>query len=485
MSNTLVRLTTQDPDAVFDGDLYQDLVIPAKSSIALQNLTIIQAEGSIIVDNQNDEIEFSIYATKIFKVPLINKKYNKTNLPDLFDDINLKMNSVIVSDDAVQKLKGKYNGSEYLMSMDSLNYVQLQYKRSNYYEPRDIVPSCELSNLLREGTVNNGTYTRNGGTQDDDTSWMFSSTPFVMGAGSLKMKISNLDATKQTTGVEIIFGLSETNPDTLKPNIDITTIKYGVVITDVGTNIKYVKDGVATGINRQSSNNYYYTMELYDGKIHVCVYNTQQNFQQYILTEPYIYGKKLYPIIIFKKTGPNLTKANQAVVSKIRWMANSFYSSSISQENMIDEDENLNANIPIINGGNSTMTFKFSGDSLAEFLGFVQSDYTLPTTGNRFNIEAPNKNQSSFQPQSIVVELLSLPLKSYDTTSHSRKSILTVIPNLQYASDRLVYESPYPLYIALDNDKEMLIRNIKARILNSDLSQLSLEGEATMTLLFK
>jgi len=484
MSNTLVRLTTQDPDAVFDGDLYQDLVIPAKSSIALQNLTISQAEGSIIVDNQNDEIEFSLYTNKTFTVPLKNKTYNRLNLPELFDDINQKMNSALVSDEVNLPIKQKYNGSEYFTSINSQGYSQIRYRKSNYYEPRDNVSSCETLNVNRDGAINAGKYTRNGGVQDDNLSWMFSSTPFVMGAGSLKLKITNLAAAKQTSGVEIIFGLSETNPDTIKSTIDITMIKYGVVITGVGAKIKSVFNGVATDSPKNNANNYSYTMELFEGEMRVGVYDAAEFWDSWILQQPYIYGKKLYPIIIFKKTGPNLTKANQAVVSKVNWMANSFYSSSISQQNIIDNEE-LGGDIPNMSGGNSTMTFKFSGDSLAEFLGFLQSDYTLPKTGNSFDIIAPETNSSTFQPQSVIVELLSLPLKSYDTTSHSRKSILAVIPNLPYIANRLVYEATNPLYIALDNDKEILIRNVKARILNSDLSQLSLEGYATMTLLFK
>ena len=488
MSNTLVRLTTQDPDAVFDGDLYQDLVIPAKSSIALQNLTISQAEGSIIVDNQNDEIEFSIYATKIFKASLKNTTYNKVNLPELFDDINLKMNSLLVSDNLAEPLSRKYNGSEYFTSLNSQGYTDIRYRKSTYYEPRDTEPSCETQNVNRDGAIGNGTYTRNGGTQGDDLSWMFSTTPFVMGSGSLSLYITNLDDTIQTQGVEIIFGLSETNPDTIKTTIDITMIKYGIVITGENQLLKSIYQGVATDSTEVSGTNNYMTLELFEGKMNVGVYDDAKNRYQYILSEPYVYGKKLYPIIIFKQTADDLTKANQVVVSKINWMGNSFYKSSVS--NIVENsneilDANLNANIPTMAGGNSTMTFKFSGNSLAEFLGFVQSDYTLPTTGNTFDIVAPEKNESTFQPQSIIIELLNLPLKSFDTTAHSRKSILAVIPNLQFLTDKLVYEAPYPLYIALDNDKEMLIRNVKARILNSDLSQLSLEGDAMMTLLFK
>jgi hypothetical protein len=48
-----------------------------------------------------------------------------------------------------------------------------------------------------------------------------------------------------------------------------------------------------------------------------------------------------------------------------------------------------------------------------------------------------------------------------------------------------LYEAPYPLYVAMDNDHEILLRNIKARILNSDLSTLELDGDATMTVLIK
>jgi len=493
MSNTLVRLATQDPDAVFDGDLYEDLVIPPKSSIALQNLTIVQKEKSIIIDNGNDEIDIEIYKGEVLKASLSNKTYYGSNFNDLLEDINRAINSVIVSKDVLQPLFRKYNGSEFIIIQNTLGLSEIQYRKSVPYMPNPTDTDVEQQNTSY-ATASGGTYGRSGGTDGDDDSWFFSSTPFVMGAGSMQFRVRRLldiVTNPNQANVKIVIGFSSINPDIMKNNIDYTKIQYGIIINPLGSFVQLIINGIIQNTVFPSTNNYYYAFNLYEGKMHADVYNTSRNFTENLFTEDYTYGNKLYPIMIFNNVGVAPNAPNTEVnITNVIFLKNQFYkkSSSLNQisSNVVDDElGNIGANIPTKLTDNTDMSITFKGTSLSDFLGYVKSQYELLNISSSFDLSSTNKIKMSFKPISIVVESLSLPLKSYDTTSHSRKSILAVIPNLQNLNNRLVYNAPYPLYIALDNDKEMLIRNFKARILNSDLTQLSLEGNATMTLLLK
>jgi hypothetical protein len=192
MSNTLIRLTTTNPDSIFDGDLYEDLVVAPKSSIALQNLTIVQGEGEIAIDSQNDTIDFKIYApdNQLKTATLTHGVYKDSSLAALFDDINRAMNVELV--DPVNKpLRGKYNGSEWNINQTLEKRVQVQYRKARYYTPNfNIEPDC-VGQYVEYGGVNQS-YFPNGGTDGTDDSYFFSRTPFVMGSGSIIATLADL-----------------------------------------------------------------------------------------------------------------------------------------------------------------------------------------------------------------------------------------------------------------------------------------------------
>ena len=90
---------------------------------------------------------------------------------------------------------------------------------------------------------------------------------------------------------------------------------------------------------------------------------------------------------------------------------------------------------------------------------------------------------------SFVVEMLSLELDSYNSIdtptekSGGRRSILATVPKTEGDNGTIIYEVNYPTFIDIRNKNPVAIRNIRARILKSDLTTLRITGTATMTLL--
>ena len=96
-------------------------------------------------------------------------------------------------------------------------------------------------------------------------------------------------------------------------------------------------------------------------------------------------------------------------------------------------------------------------------------------------------------PENFVVELLTLPLDSYDgqelladgsvNGAGQRKSILATIPQDRDENGVLRHETGDPYFIDLNNLEPILLRNIFLRLLDNDLDQVPMNGKGCITLL--
>jgi hypothetical protein len=83
---------------------------------------------------------------------------------------------------------------------------------------------------------------------------------------------------------------------------------------------------------------------------------------------------------------------------------------------------------------------------------------------------------------SFVVQLLSLKIDSYDGLTGGRENVLAVIPESDNAA-RLLYTPPYPLFLDLNNNKPLSIRNFSARVLRNDFSEVETVGLSVLTVI--
>lgn len=132
----------------------------------------------------------------------------------------------------------------------------------------------------------------------------------------------------------------------------------------------------------------------------------------------------------------------------------------------------------------SIHTLAFSSMTLPNFLGYrLQTYSTAAINPARFKADAMFDITDT--ADSFVVELLSLELDSYNSVgvSGGRRSILATVPKTEGVDGTIVYEVNYPTFIDIRNKNPVAIRNIRARILKSDMSSMIISGTATMTLL--
>jgi len=80
--------------------------------------------------------------------------------------------------------------------------------------------------------------------------------------------------------------------------------------------------------------------------------------------------------------------------------------------------------------------------------------------------------------------MLNIGLDSYDGELQSRVSYLSVIPK-DDRENSIIYDAPYPIFIDINNYQPLTVRNIKCRLLNNDLSAVTMVGVGTIVILLK
>jgi len=107
-------------------------------------------------------------------------------------------------------------------------------------------------------------------------------------------------------------------------------------------------------------------------------------------------------------------------------------------------------------------------------LGFIFQPTVEYLANNAFN--------TAMVADAFLIEMLNLSLDSYDGLKGQRKNILAVVP----ATDKdgvVLYEPSNLNLIDLDNKEGINLRNIKARVVNTDYSPFKMKGTATLTIL--
>ena len=84
-----------------------------------------------------------------------------------------------------------------------------------------------------------------------------------------------------------------------------------------------------------------------------------------------------------------------------------------------------------------------------------------------------------------VVELLNLPIDSYDSFNGGQRRDILATVVAKDDSDDIVYNAGFPVWLNLHNSRRITLRNITFRIVNTDYSALESSGIPNATLLIR
>lgn len=493
----LVRLTTTSRDATFSNAL-PELSIEPNSQIALLNASFDTETEGVIVDETNNTIKLAVNGENNVKSVVLNSNtYNETNFGDLIN------NFIETGNNQLSYNNNADIGVEMRCIVNKENKIELGHKVSNFLSEstkNNNITKVEVNELSRTNT--NTTLVSALASPSGNQSFFYLKESIARGTGQVSLRTLQLDASGGAVGDDgFIFGLTTVDMTTYTgATFDPSQFKIAVkceadsfpirVAVDGGafsaTSVDSNPTGSADPVNRDIM-----SLRVSGGVLQVVAHQSDGSGGQIdtvLATAPYGTKTNLFPVVIFNGAS-NITK-----IDKLKYYLSPYGNITSSG----DEVEELGAAIKPASRAGATLTNNFieftdqaqafQSLDVARFFGFTQA--TFPETGftlsRDFVITAQNQFDATNLSDAYLIELLNIPLTSYDGEVGRKRSILSVIPQTNNNSNGLIlYEASTPIFLDIDNNSPMLLRNIEARILKNDNSRLLLRGLASITLLIR
>jgi hypothetical protein len=485
----LIRLTTTDDEANFDTVFHDDLTLKKDGQVALQNVAIHTKSQDVEINASNNTIKYQNTSIGERQIQLTHAEYDDSNFESLFRDIEDRLNDdceyVFDSNTRILGVEWKAH-----IPQDNSKF-HLLYKRGAQITGDE---NSTLNEIQLDTTSGTNLYL----TADDEppardvdfTFGRFTKKFIARGCGLTQTHIYalNQSGTPATDYTEngMILGLTTTDLSNYSPdNFDLSLITYGIWATvDITDNRQYhtIINGVDQGVSGiplnyvgdGSADNDDIQIIINGDMVELNAYNPVTGVLSNIFTTPYVAGTKLYPVEIFKG-------GNQTIINPTAIFQNTQYI-----ESPFDplQSSLLGGPLPLPDPSPFDNFLEFASIGLANYLGFKNT--RQPKTGFDFVSEAKYVANYAFTPferhDAFIVLLDNIPLDSYDSYIGGRKNILAVVPKSD-ENGEIIYEPSTPFFINIKNDMDMLLRNIRARIVRTDYSPLKTRGLTTMTIL--
>jgi len=516
----LIRLTTRDDEAIFDATFNANLTIPANAKIALQSVAINTLPRELIVDETNNQIIYQIANGVERTIKLPQGKYSVTNIEVINRLLtNLFNNScTFETTDTTQKMLG----IEWICftNADRKESIGYDIGRFNEYST-----NWTKTGVSRVQANNRQTW----GSSDNTNTTDFSRNaifpyPLARGNSFYRTRIDRLQFNSSVDDTGYIVGITS-NLDVTGATLDLADIYLGVHVTATGNvgqggnvvppdppppdpytpgEIEYrvIYKGAVVGApvacqtyepyaaGQDEVPNEFVELGIDGNAIVANVYRSDgtkvnlytAQFEQGTLPESQL--NSFYPVMAFR--GGNASARLNGV---------SVTPSPYGDQPVPDGAESaLGAppRPPNANPNDRNFLF-FEGISLARFFGYLFD--RIPRNTNDFKLAYTTKYVAAVELQkpqeadSFIVQLLNLQLDSFDSYSSTlfesggqRQNILAVIPSTNETGS-VVHVPPYPTFINLLNEQPLLLRNIRARVVRNDYSEISIDGLGSMVIL--
>jgi hypothetical protein len=476
----------------FNNNFQDNLVLPPFSKLAFLNASIDTMETEIVIDDTNNKLWYSLNSgSDKEEVTLTNAVYDKKELDKLLLDMRTKLNDSVFLVEATTGWLG-YVGLEWNVTV-RLFKVNIEYKRSaleSYEESLNFEGTdIEFDDTTETvGVYNNTTYT-----STEFTEVAMLPVPVAKGFGTIRTQIHLLErtGTQNLASNGFVIGFSTTNLSTIEPS-DFTQsmITYGlkVSLTNAG-DPRYVTflDGVATTVpagtlrptydGEGDPTNDYLDVSINGSNIQIGAYTEADDYVN-LTQHPYTAEQNLYPFIAFN-TGSDFTIASNLAMTPSPYFP------------LPSQGQNLLGSIPPVppSPALGVGSFNFQSEDgevnsieLAKFLGYNEISLSTGDIVPEFTFVAQTNFQGANLANSFIVELQNIQLQSYDGFKEGRKNILYFMS--QDSSDGyLHFEVNTPQPIDLNNKNEILLRNIRARILDDNYTPILIDSPAYMTMI--
>lgn len=481
----LIRLSTTDTQCVWDSSFREDIIIPADAEIACYSVTTQINPTTLTLDGQNNEVLYSVTGNDDVRSIFMNEgTYRSDNIELLMTDMTNKLN-------ASMELTSLELGKQWLVSTQG-RFFNISCKRG---QVSDMVLNAGLNGNVDVKSVDSGafgfTMSREDPPTGDSDAFFWVKSPVCKGTSSIRAQIYE---TGTPDDEQFFFGVCLNMPNSNTSVIYINDIVFGIVYSaSSGTNGLYsiiengnivVSDVEVNYVGQGSLDNDILAIDFANNKIIANCYRADDSVVEIgRYSGPYNHSTNLFPVWVFNgdsewgfiecATDPWYNVNNKytrtpaprvPALTAFPWMSSS--------------------QVP------SNQFLQFADPFISNFFGFESA--RMPTTGfylkDNISYQAITGFGLKDYSESYIVQLLNLTLpESYDsaTGGGQRVNFLDVIPQYSITRERLVYQSSNPIYLRLKNLNSQNLRQLKARLIQEDLTQPSVYGNSQLTLLIR
>jgi hypothetical protein len=493
--NTLIKLNSFDNKGVFDVNFNDEIIIPPKSSIAFQSCSIKRNNARLVVDAFNQDFQFQVSNTaglKTFSVS--HDTYSKLTRNHLFTQMTENSNKQLSVSNP------KELGTEIKFFVDDDGKFKFQPAHRSYGNAsKTSQGDYIIYNGLEASNTTGGELKKTVGSADSGLlkdNYVYSKLKFVNGCGVARCRIKEFvnrgdladpagmgvglttAIDKLTSGTitfeDLDFAIS--TPADVGGTYDIRhpTQNHIPTFKPTAENIGY------TGVN--NNRNDVFGIQLTEGQIKIVVHK-DGGTDSILSTDTHDFNK-VYYVVYFC-----LAPATNNKLKDCRFNIDPFADLTDHIENLEDEPELGRPAPPRTTGRRTTYKFNFPNESTAEFFGFENPFHTSEGAVEQFQLVANNIFSNTMEADNYLVQLLNLPLNSYDSFISGRMNLLAVIPVSEKIIDDntglIQYEPNTPYYISINNINPLSLRNIRLRILTADHQQIITDGLNSVNVLIK
>lgn len=516
----LLRLTTEDNNAVFDTTFNTSIIIKPDSKIALQSFFAKIKNPSFVA--YDDTISYQFDGLADVGIPLRSNVYDRDNYIDLLNDMVLQLTKSWGTGDGADYyfddtgdnwklgrqwyafVEGNKLNIAFKIALATYNHLDLLFASDVNYQ-RGILPGVKQDNIKFNDGVTDFT---------EDTKFnLLSYYPIANTSGFVRIRVgylehnlANNDANAPINREGFSLGLTNkqlTNDgnNALKPEDIVFQIGIGYSQTDADFRIYYKYNGTtyittevpevsSALLDRATDNNSFLQLRFVGSQIifeYTDGLNTINIVDAITLSDTDI-AKQYYPCIILN------SDSSGCAITNWEWtfdpVANPTSDYGIIGEYADFHPQNYNF-MPRPN-----IFYPFEAKlsipniEFADFLGFTNHEETqsnvlqfAPLGFNSILYKGNSIFRASREKLNLLLEILNQNINSYDSERKSRFNVLSTL--LSTDANFVVDDVPSIVFLDLLNKDEIDFRNIKMRLLDREFNPVQIDGKASMTLLIK
>jgi hypothetical protein len=471
----LLRLTTENNKAYFESVFNSDLVIKPYSKIALSSFTTQLNNLNMIIDAQNNEISYTVDGNGNIKtITLPSGTYVSSNIGEFWLETTRLFNASMSNTTNQinrQWFCGVQGGRATFKLLTGTRVAPQSPVSSGLYVTKNLESGGAGAGKLKKTEASGGI---------GNNAFLYIRSPNNKAVSSLRATFFN-EGSPTESG--FVLGYTASNPTATTEEINPANYLYGIRYTQFTTPAvpyKYIVNGVeeiSVGVFPEEGD--ILSIDIYNSQIYLRVYRSTTNDVETLYDGFYNHQTNLFPLLLFVGSG--------TIMNNIQFTSDPYYNinNTYEGEPILQANSNL---IIIPTKDNPTNCFlQFNSSDLASILGFNKTRY--PSINFLFEAEPQFIAERPFAlrdfSESYIIELLNIKLESMCSLSGGQRNFLYVIPQLSAIKEHVVFQVPQLIFLNMNNSTEINLREVRARVLKDDLTDITCYGLSELVIIIK